>query len=79
MRDIFPKLCANADCSVRLNKYPLAVLPLSSAVPANASVVAGGTAYIRFTVPSGSQSSIDWSASGLPVSPLVQFTVVRTR
>jgi hypothetical protein len=79
MRDIFPKLCANADCSVRLNKYPLTVVPLSAAAPANASVVAGGTAYIRFTVPSGGQSSIDWTSSGLPVSPLVQFTVVRTR
>jgi hypothetical protein len=79
MRDIFPKLCANADCSVRLNKYPLAVIPLSATSPANPSVVAGGSAYIRFTVPAGGQASIDWTASGLPVSPFVQFTVVRTR
>jgi len=52
---------------------------LSDAAPANLSVFAGGAAYLRFTVPSGSQASIDWSAGGLPVSPLMQFTVVRSR
>jgi hypothetical protein len=64
---------------VPLNRYPLAIVPLSDATPANLSVFAGGAAYLRFTVPAGSQASIDWSAGGLPVSPLVQFTVVRSR
>jgi hypothetical protein len=42
-------------------------------------VNAGGVAYLRFTVPAGGQASIDWTSSGLPVSPFFQFTVVRTR
>jgi hypothetical protein len=77
MRNIFPALVSSS--GVPLNRYPLAVVPLSDASPANLSVSAGGAAYLRFTVPAGSQASIDWSAGGLPVSPLVQFTVVRSR
>jgi hypothetical protein len=77
MRSIFPRLVSGN--GVPLNRYPLNVVPLSDATPANLSVIAGGEAYLRFTVPAGSQASIDWSAGGLPVSPLMQFTVVRSR
>jgi len=77
MRSIFPRL--DAGNGRPLGKYPLAVVPLSDAVPANLSIVAGGEAYIRFTVPGGTSGSIDWASGGLPVSPLVQFAVVRTR
>jgi hypothetical protein len=77
MRNIFPALVSPS--GVPLNRYPLAIVPLSDAAPANLSVFAGGAAYLRFTVPAGTQASIDWSAGGLPVSPLVQFTVVRSR
>jgi len=77
MRSIFPRL--DAGNGRPLGKYPLAVVPLSDAVPANLSIVAGGEAYIRFTVPAGTSGSIDWASGGLPVSPLVQFAVVRTR
>jgi len=77
MRSIFPRLL---DESGRvLGKYPLTVVPLSDAAPANLSIVAGGEAYVRFTVPAWTSGSIDWASGGLPVSPLVQFTVVRTR
>ena len=77
MRSIFPGLAnGNGDA---LGKFPLAVVPLSDATPANLLVNAGGVAYLRFTVPAGSQASIDWTSSGLPVSPFFQFTVVRTR
>jgi len=77
MRNIFPQLVSSS--GVPLNRFPLAIVPLSDNAPANLSVFAGGAAYLRFTVPAGSQASIDWSAGGLPVTPLVQFTVVRTR
>lgn len=80
MRDLFFNFCTdNRSPCTRLQKYPLSVVPLSDASPASLSVVAGGEAYLRFTVPSGSQASIDWANGGLPVSPLVRFTVVRTR
>lgn len=77
MRSIFPGL-ANGSGQA-LGKYPLSVIPLSDAQPANLLVNAGGVAYLRFTVPAGGQASIDWTSSGLPVSPFFQFTVVRTR
>lgn len=77
MRDIFPNLVSSS--GQRLGKYPLQVIALADAAPANVSIVAGGEAYIRFSVPSGTSASIDWTAGGLPVSPLMQFTVVRTR
>jgi hypothetical protein len=77
MRSIFPGL-ANGSGQA-LGKYPLTVVPLSDAQPANLLINAGGVAYLRFTVPAGGQASIDWTASGLPVSPFFQFTVVRTR
>lgn len=78
-RSIFPALCTNPQCTTTLGKYPLTVVPLSDASPANLGVVAGGEAYLRFTVPAGGQASIDWSSGTLPVTPFVQFTVVRTR
>jgi hypothetical protein len=77
MRSIFPALQIPGGGA--LGKYPLAIVPLSDAVPANLSIVAGGEAYLRFTVPAGTSGSIDWASGGLPVSPLVQFTVVRTK
>ena len=71
MRTIFPQLCTdNRTPCTRLGIYPLAVTSLSNDQPANQSVVAGGSAYIRFSVPAGSQASIDWSTGGFPVSPL---------
>lgn len=77
MRSIYPRLSNGSGGS--LGKFPLTVVPLSDAAPANLGVVAGGAAYVRFTVPAGGQASIDWSAGSLPVSSLVQFTLVRTR
>src|SRR5262249_20322487 len=79
MRGIFPRLCTNAQCTTHLDKYPLAVIPLAEATPASVTVNAGAAAYLRFSVPSGGQASIDWSANGLPVSALMSFTVVRTK
>jgi hypothetical protein len=78
-RSIFPALCVNATCSVTLDKYPLKVVPLSDQAPASFSVFAGGAEYVRFFVPAGGTASIDWTSGGLPVSALVQFTVVRSR
>jgi hypothetical protein len=75
-RDIFPSLVDANNNSLR---FPLKVFPLSDAGPVNVSVFAGGAAYLRFFVPAGGSGSIDWSSGGLPVSPLVQFTVVRSR
>ncbi len=77
MRSVFPGLAAGNNQA--LGKFPLTVVPLSDVVPANLLVNAGGVAYLRFTVPAGGQASIDWTSSGLPVSPFFQFTVVRTR
>jgi hypothetical protein len=77
MRSIFPRLVSPS--GVPLNRFPLSVVPLVDGAPINVSIIAGGEAYLRFSVAAGSQASIDWSAGGLPVSPLVQFTVVRSR
>jgi hypothetical protein len=77
-RGIFPNLVDSQ--GNRLGKYPLQVFPLSDQSTVNTSVFAGGAAYIRFSVPAGSQASVDWSgAAGAPVSPLMSFTVVRSR
>lgn len=77
MRSIFPGLSNGSGGA--LGKYPLSIVPLADAQPANLLLNAGGVAYLRFTVPQGGQASIDWTSSGLPVSPFFQFTVVRTR
>jgi hypothetical protein len=77
MRSIFPRLVNSA--GQPLNRYPLAVVPVSDATPANVSLFAGGAAYMRFSVPASGQASIDWTANGLPVSGLMQFTLVRTK
>jgi len=77
MREIFPRLVNSS--GQPLNKYPLKIVPLSDNTPANVSVDAGGAAYLRFFVPAGTQASIDWSSGGLPVTPLMQFTVVRSK
>jgi hypothetical protein len=77
MRSVFPGLAGQNGQA--LGKFPLTVVPLSDALPANLLINAGGVAYLRFSVPAGSQASIDWTSSGLPVSPFFHFTVVRTR
>jgi len=60
--------------------YPLQILPLADGVPTTVNLLGGGMAYLRFTVPAAGQGSVDWTASGgAPVSPLVQWTLVRTR
>jgi hypothetical protein len=78
-RTIFPNLCTNQSCTTTLDKYPLSVIPLADNSPASFSVFAGGAAYLRFSVPAGVNASIDWTSAGLPVSALVQFTVVRSK
>ncbi len=77
MRSIFPRLVNSAGQA--LGRYPLAVVPVSDASPANVSLFAGGASYLRFSVPANGQASIDWNANGLPVSGLMQFTLVRTK
>jgi hypothetical protein len=60
--------------------YPLQIVPLVESASTNVQLVGGGVAYFRFTVPAGSQASIDWSGpGGTPVSPVVRWTLVRTR
>jgi hypothetical protein len=76
-RDIFPHLVN--DSNEPLGSFPLEVFPLSDLTPINTSVFAGGAAYIRFAVPANGSASINWSSAGLPVSPLMQFTVVRSK
>jgi hypothetical protein len=77
MRNIFPSLVNSA--GTPLGIYPLKVIPISNATAGNASIFGGAAAYFRFSVPANTSASIDWSSSGLPVSPLVQFTVVRSK
>ncbi len=77
MRSIFPHLATGSGQA--LGKFPLSVIALGDAQPASVLVNAGGVAYLRFTVASGAQASINWTSSGLPVSPFFQFTIVRTR
>jgi hypothetical protein len=77
MRDIFPRLVNPSGTS--LGKFPLQVAPLGDGSPVNSSVQAGGAIYVRFHVAPSSQASIDWSAGTLPVSALMQFTVMRSR
>ena len=77
MRDIFPHLVSST--GVALNRFPLTTVPLGDASPVTTTVKAGGEAYIRFHVAANSQASIDWSAGAIPVSPLMAFTVVRSR
>jgi len=80
MRSIFPQLCTdNRTPCTRLGIYPIAITSLVNNQTSTQSIVAGGSSYIRFSVPAGSQASIDWSSGSFPVTPLVQFTVVRTR
>jgi hypothetical protein len=76
MRSIFPSLVSSGNQT--LNRYPLRVIPVSDASGANQSIQAGGAAFFRFGVSSGN-ASIDWSSAGLPVTPLMNFTLVRTK
>jgi hypothetical protein len=76
MRSIFPSLVNSANQP--LGRYPLKIIPISDAAGGNVSIQAGGAAYFRFGVSSGN-ASIDWSSAGLPVTPLMKFTIVRTK
>ena len=76
MRSIFPNLVNSANQP--LGRYPLKIIPISDASGGNVSIQAGGAAYFRFGVSSGN-ASIDWSSAGLPVTPLMKFTLVRTK
>jgi hypothetical protein len=77
MRDIFPNLSNGAGGT--LGRFPLQVVALSGGTTTNASVVPGGAEYFRFGVGAGGQASVDWTTGGLPVSPQIKFTVVRTK
>jgi hypothetical protein len=80
MRGIFPQLCANSDCTQRIGKFPLTVVPLGDGTPAALSIDAGGVAYLRFSVPANTQATINWSGTGgATVAPGMQFTVVRSQ
>jgi hypothetical protein len=77
LRNIFPSLVNSSNQPLGI--YPLKVIPISDASAGNVSLTGGAAAYFRFSVPANTSASIDWSSAGLPVSPLVQFTVVRSR
>lgn len=80
MRSLFPQLCTdNRTPCTRLGIFPIQMTSLVNNTTSTQSIVAGGSSYIRFSVPAGSQASVDWSTGGFPVTPFVQFTVVRTR
>jgi hypothetical protein len=60
--------------------YPLATTALFDGTASSLQLFGGGEAYFRFTVPAGGQASVDWAgAGGAVASPLVQWTLVRTR
>ena len=60
--------------------FTLKVIPVVESAATNVQLVGGGTAYLRFAVPPNAQASLDWSgAGGIPVSPVVRWTLVRTR
>jgi hypothetical protein len=80
MRSIMPHLCVdNNDPCNTLDRYPLATTSLTNNTSSTQVIVPGGTSYMRFSVPANAEASIDWSLGNLPVTPFVQFTVVRTR
>jgi len=76
MRSIFPNLVNSANQP--LGRYPLKIIPISDAAGGTTSIQAGGAAFFRFGVSSGN-ASIDWSSGGLQVTPLMKFTIVRTK
>ena len=77
MRSIFPNL---VDAAGRpLNQFPLRVIPVGDGLPGATSIQGGAEAYFRFSVPANGTASIDWSVGTLPVSPLIQLTIVRTK
>jgi len=60
--------------------YPLKITPLTDALTSTLVMQGGGTAVLRLSVTAGAQGSVDWNApGGPPVSPAVQWTIVRTR
>jgi hypothetical protein len=60
--------------------FPLQITPVVESAATNVTLVGGGAAYLRFTVPPNSQASLDWSGpGGVPVSPVVRWSLVRTR
>jgi hypothetical protein len=60
--------------------FPLQVVPVVESAATSLQLAGGGSAYLRFTVPAGAQASLDWSGpGGIPVSPVVRWSLVRTR
>ena len=60
--------------------YPLSVVALQNASPSTIPMIAGGEAYVRFSVAAGTKGTVDWiQTGGAPVNALVQFSVVRTK
>jgi len=60
--------------------FPLVITPVVESAATNVQLVGGGAAYLRFTVPPNSQASLDWSGpGGVPVSPVLRWSLVRTR
>jgi hypothetical protein len=58
----------------------LQVVPVVESAATSLQLAGGGSAYLRFTVPAGAQASLDWSGpGGIPVSPVVRWSLVRTR
>jgi len=71
MRTITPALAAPG-----APPYPLAVLPLASGSPVHVSVRGGGSAYVRFTVSSGTAAAITWTS---PAGGGINIALVRSR
>jgi len=63
MRTITAALAASGEPD-----YPLAVVPLDSGSPAQVSLVGGGAAYVRFTVPAGGAAAITWTTAAAGIN-----------
>ena len=78
MRSIFPSLVNSANAAARqVSADGRSALRRVAGERCRSTPAA--SAFLRFCVPASGQASIDWSSAGLPVSPLMQFTVVRTQ
>jgi hypothetical protein len=59
--------------------FPLRVRPLTSGIPVDVNLTAGGAAYLRAGVASGQRGSIQLTAGGATLPGTVTVTVVRTK
>lgn len=59
--------------------YPLQFTPLAADVPASASVVAGGAAFYRFSVPASGSATLTLAAGNSGASTSLQLLIVRTK